>query len=65
MRRVARGHEVIKGMCIEFSSWRRVGEKFSAHQEVLLFEKEARKGNGGRVRAQKVDVEGIRQRWGP
>ena len=43
MRPVARGHEVIKGMCIEFSSWRRVGEKFSAHQEVLLFEKKGQK----------------------
>ena len=65
MRQVVRGHEVIKGMCIEFSSWRRVGEKFLAHQEVLLFEKEARKGNGGCVRARKVDIEGIRQWQGP
>jgi len=62
---VTRGREVIKGMCVEFSSWRRVGEKFSEPQEVLLFEKIAGKGNGGRVRARKVDVEGIRQRQGP
>jgi len=59
--RVTRGGEVTKRMCVAFSRLARAGEKFSAHQEVLLFEKIAGKGNGGRVRAQKVDVEGIRQ----
>ena len=50
-RQVARGCKVIKGACVEFSSLtRRV--KNSRHPKAhLLFEKIARKGNDGCVRA--------------
>jgi len=43
-RQVARGCEVIKGMCIEFSSVTRVGEKILGTPISSAFEKMAQKG---------------------
>ena len=43
-RQVARGCKVIKGMCVEFSSAMRVGEKILSTPRSSAFEKMAQKG---------------------